>query len=114
MIETTTQDRLHDIRQLNDNLRTRGEGGRTVLSQRLAALPSDDLVLALRAVAAFSAFDERNDPHGEHDCAIVEAAGHQLLWKIDYYDPDFSHHSQNPANAGETQRVLTIMLAEEY
>lgn len=107
-------DRIATIRTLNDQLRTTGQGGRTVMTRGVMNLPTDFLVAVLRAVADFDAFAERNDPYGEHDCAIVEVAGHSVLWKIDYYDPGLDQHSDDPADAEATRRVLTIMLAEEY
>ena len=107
-------ERTAAIRQLNDTLRRIGEGGRTVLTRGLAALPTDELAMALRAVANFDAFRESNDPYGEHDCAVLSAAGHQVMWKIDYFDPELEHHSLDPADPSITSRVLTIMLAEEY
>lgn len=114
MIETQTPDRTACIRALNDRLRVKGEGGRTVLSRGIAALPPDELVEVLRRVADFAEFTEANDPHSEHDCAIVDTGMHRVLWKVDYYDPDLRFLSADPADPDLTRRVLTIMLAEEY
>jgi hypothetical protein len=36
------------------------------------------------------------------------------MFKIDYYDQTMSRHSTDPADPSITQRVVTIMLAEEY
>ena len=107
-------ERTAAIRQLNDTLRRTGEGGRTVLTRGVAALPTDELTMALRAVAGFDAFREANDPYAEHDCAVLSVAGHQVMWKIDYFDPELEHHSLDPSDPSITTRVLTIMLAEEY
>ena len=68
----------------------------------------------LRAVAGFDAFTPDNDPHGEHDCAMVDAGPERVLFKIDYYGKDMFHHSPDPADEAVTFRAMTVMLAEEY
>jgi hypothetical protein len=113
-IQTQTGIDVVAVARLNDALRVTGLGGHTLLTTGVSALEATELAAVLRAVAAFAAFDERNDPYGEHDCAIVIVDGLQVMWKIDYYDLDLSGHSGDPANADITRRVLTIMLAEEY
>ena len=55
-----------------------------------------------------------NDPHQEHDFGSFEAEGHTIFFKIDYYDKQLQMHSPDPSNPAVTQRVITIMLAEEY
>lgn len=107
-------DKTAAIRVLNDTLRKTGIGGRTVLTQGISQLPADDLAAILRGVASFDQFTERNDPYGEGDCALIDVDGHQVLWKIDYFNPDLDGHSLDPADPLVTCRVLTIMLAEEY
>ena len=69
---------------------------------------------AMSAVAAFSAFDEENDPWAEHDFGAFDIGDQKLFWKIDLYAPDLKHGSGEPANPKKTHRVLTIMLASEY
>ncbi len=65
--------------------------------------------LAVRPVAA------RPPPqHEEHDFGALEVEGHMIYFKIDYFDRDLSMHSPDPADSSATQRVITIMLAEEY
>ena len=102
------------IRALNDLLRSQGLGGNIVVTRGIAALPPAMQVDIMRAVQTFTAFDADNDPHGEHDCAALEVAGHRVLFKIDYYDATLRGHTPDPAEPRLTRRVLTIMLAEEY
>ncbi len=85
-----------------------------MLTAGVIYLPDDQRVAALEAVSTFTAFDPRNDPYCEHDCAIVQVGAIQVLWKIDYYDLDMVGHSLDPADPDLTCRVLTIMLAREY
>jgi Protein of unknown function (DUF3768) len=106
--------RRESIRRLNDGLRRTAQGGRLVMTAGVAALPEDHVSAILRAVATFDAFNADNDPHGEHDCACLSVAGHEVIWKIDYYDRELNWHSPDPADPAVTTRVLTIMLAEEY
>ena len=59
-------------------------------------------------------FCHANDPYEEHDFGSFEADGHTIMFKIDYFDRELSMHSPDPADPSVTQRVITIMLAEEY
>jgi Protein of unknown function (DUF3768) len=40
--------------------------------------------------------------------------GERIFWKIDYYDENLEHGSEDPSDLFKTTRVLTIMLAGEY
>lgn len=102
------------IRALNDELRTKGAGGRIFVSAGLKARGEVFLAATIAAMRAFDAFTEENDPHEEHDFGCVEIGGQAVFWKIDYYDPDLKFGSENPADPAVTARVLTLMLAEEY
>ena len=107
-------DQTGRIRALNDELRRTGTGGRVVLTAGVAALQPEAVAAALLAVQVYDAFTSDNDPHGEHDFALLEAAGERVIFKIDYYDREMSMHSPDSANPAVTVRVLTIMLASEY
>lgn len=107
-------DRTASIRALNDELRQSGAGGRIMLTAGVAALPPESTAAIVAAVQHFDGFSADNDPHGEHDFGMVEAAGLRLFFKIDYYDTSLTSHSDDAANPAVTVRVLTIMLASEY
>jgi hypothetical protein len=102
------------IRELNDQLRCKAIGGRIVITRGIEALGTEGVRNVLTAVAQFDEFSEDNDPWGEHDCAVLTIEGHRLIFKIDYYDRDLRWHSPDASDPAVTERVLTIMLAEEY
>lgn len=105
---------LDQIRRLNDRLRQTGHGGRVMLTTGIHAQGPEFVAAVLAAVAAFAAFSPANDPHGEHDCALLTVMDQEVLWKVDYYDVTLSAGSPDPADPAVTERVLTIMLAGEY
>lgn len=102
------------IAQLNDRLHKQRIGGRIMTTSGISALGPEAIANILTAVAGFNAFTAANDPYGEHDCAVMEIEGHDVLWKIDYYDETLSLHSPDPADPDVTVRVMTVMMAEEY
>ena len=102
------------IRELNDELRRTGRGGRILLTRGVHERGQAFVAKAVEAVRTFEAFTPENDPHGEHDFGIVEVEGATLYWKIDYYDRDEVYGSPDPADPAVTSRVLTILLREEY
>ncbi|MFN3677709.1 MAG: DUF3768 domain-containing protein [Sphingomonas pseudosanguinis] len=106
--------RRAEIARLNDHFRFTGEGGWTYLSRGVAALPIMAKEAAIRAVRHFADFTPDNDPHGEHDCALLSVGEHRIMWKIDYYPHnDTRDHAPDPADPATTKRVMTIMLAGE-
>jgi hypothetical protein len=102
------------IRALNDALRRCGRGGRIMITTGLEALGPEQITRVLAAVAAFDNFSDDNDPHREHDCAFLHVDGLQVLFKIDYFDRDLTFHSPDPSDPAVTERVMTVMLANEY
>ena len=107
-------DQTGRISALNDQLRRTGTGGRVVLTAGIAALPPETVAAIVLAVQRFDGFSADNDPHGEHDFGLVEAAGERVMFKVDYYNPSLTLHSDDAADPAVTARVLTIMLASEY
>ena len=112
-----TPEQVSQVRALNDAFRTIawGDGGRTVLTQGIDAKGLVVTLKVLRAVRAFAAFNEDNDPFNEHDFGSVEVDGEIIFFKLSYFasgDMDFG--SDAPWDADLTTRVLTIMLASDY
>lgn len=108
------QERVAKIRELNDQFRRTGIGGRFVMTGGVRALGQAALAQILQEVAGYDEFTEDNDPYGEHDFGTVRAGSVKLFWKIDYYDRSLEGGSEDPANPAVTTRVLTLMRAEEY
>lgn len=100
------------IRELNDSFRTSFQGGRVLITPGVS--DRNDLASILTRVQQFESFDEDNDPYGERDFGAFDHAGQKFFWKIDYYDADLNHGSEDPTEPAVTTRVLTVMLAEEY
>ena len=102
------------IRMLNDELRQHLLGGGAVMTPGIAALGQDAVQRLVQTIATFDDFCTANDPHGEHDFGAFEIDDHKLFFKIDYFDSTFNQCSPDPADPTVTERVITIMLAEEY
>jgi hypothetical protein len=102
------------IRFWNDHLRTFHRGGKVLLTRGIASLDVATQTKIIEAVAGFDQFTPDNDPHQEHDCAILSVEGHRIMFKIDYFDATMTYASEDPADPKQTTRVMTIMLTEEY
>jgi len=102
------------IRMLNDELRRNIWRGGAVMTPGIAALGQEAVQRLIQTIATFDDFCTANDPHGEHDFGSFEFDGTLVMFKIDYYDRDLQFHSPDPADPTVTERVITLMLAEEY
>jgi hypothetical protein len=71
-----------------------------LLAIRVAALGAKAVARIVKTIAVFDDFCHANNPHEEHDFGD--------------FDRELSMHSTDPADPSVTQRVITIMLAEEY
>ncbi len=106
--------RTDRIRILNDTFRTSLTGGSVMLTRAVAALGTEIQREILAALRHYAEFDADNDPYGEHDFGMITAQGHEILFKIDYYDQDLVRHSPDSSDPAVTHRVLTVMLAGDY
>src|SRR3982074_309768 len=81
---------------------------------RFAALGKEAVQRIVKTIEVYDAFCNANDPHQEHDFGAFDADGKRVFFKIDYYDPTLTVHSAPSSDPDVTQRVITVMLAEEY
>ena len=102
------------IRALNDELRQHLRGSKAVMTQGIAALGSEAVHRLVQTIAVFDDFCTANDPHGEHDFGAFEFDGTPVMFETDYYDKNLNFHSPDPADPAVTERMITLMLAEEY
>ena len=84
------------------------------MTRGVASLDATTQAKIIKAVGDFDKFTRDNDPHGEHDCAILSVEDYRIMFKIDYFDPTLTYASENPADPAKTARVMTIMFTDEY
>jgi Protein of unknown function (DUF3768) len=106
--------KTEQIRTLNDQLRQNFSEGTAVLTCGVAALGAEAVARIVKTITVYDDFCHANDPHQEHDFGAFEADGHVIFFKIDYFDKTRTCHSPDAADRSVTERVITIMLAEEY
>jgi hypothetical protein len=111
---STTESKTERIRHLNDAFRRTFVGGAVMITAGVEAMPLDQRRSLLQKIRNFTAFDDGNDPHHEHDFGAVDEVGERFFFKIDYYDNNTEFGSPDPADPAVTTRVLTIMRADEY
>lgn len=111
-MEVTTK--TEEIRRLNDKFRTAFVGGVVTLTTGVHSLNEETRAEVLRKVREFDNFTWDNDPYGERDFGSFDVNGMHFMWKIDHYDRDLEHGSEDPADPSKTTRVLTIMLSSEF
>lgn len=102
------------IRKLNDEFRTTFQGGRVMMTPGVLSLTEETRCEIIQRTMSFTDFNDANDPHEEHDFIAFEYAGAHVFAKIDYYSMDMDSGSDDPTDPAKTNRVLTIMTADEY
>jgi hypothetical protein len=117
---TETLSRTERIARLNDRARSGFDPSARIMFTRgcLDCFCSEDTPNGLLAQAELIKTMRRHrfeeDTYGERDFGKMTFRGETLFFKIDYYDSDLTHGSEDPADASITARVVTIMLASEY
>ncbi len=106
--------KVERIRALNDELRQYLLGGIAVITPGIAALGQAAVERIVKTISVYDDFCHANDPYEEHDFGAFDAEGARIFFKIEYFDKTLQHHSPDPSNPNVTERVITIMLAEEY
>jgi hypothetical protein len=109
----STQDKAR-IRALNDQLRQHLLGGGAVMTPGIAALGEDAVKRLVQTVGVFDDFCAANDPYEEHDFGCFEFEGTKVIFKIDCYDKSLTYHSPDSADPQVTERIITLMRADEY
>ena len=102
------------IRALNDELRHNLPNGHAVMTAGVAALGPEAVARIVKTIAVYDDFYHANDPYEEHDFGSFEADGQRIFFKIDYFAKALIYHSPDPSDPSVTERVITIMLADEY
>jgi hypothetical protein len=102
------------IRVLNDKLRQNLSTGTALITAGVAAMGAEAVARIVKTIAVYDDFCHANDPYEEHDFGSFKVDGHTIFFKIDYFDKGLTYHSPDAADCSVTERVITIMLAEEY
>ena len=112
--------RAKRIAELNDRLRKEPANrslGQVLISSGINARGAEFRAMVLTAIASMQAkdFKKGNDPYGERDFNSFTVAAKLCLFKIDYFARgNLQKPSDDPADPARTERVLTVMLADEY
>ena len=113
-LEISEAARKKKIRELNDRFRQTFQGGQVFMGRDISFLSIPEQLALVDKVKNFNEFNQGNDLYKEHDFGTVELNGVSYNWKIDYFDENMQYHSPDKSNPEVTNRVMTIMLAEEY
>jgi hypothetical protein len=113
-LELIMETKTARIRALNDELLQHLFGGIAVMTPGVAALGQVAIDRIVKTIAVYDDFCHANDAHEEHDFGSFEAEGQKILFKIDYFDKTLKYHSPDPSDPSVTERIITIMLADEY
>ncbi|MBS4082915.1 MAG: DUF3768 domain-containing protein [Rhizobiales bacterium] len=97
---------LKRIRELNDALRTKCQGGRIQFTTEVMELDPQIRGRALSYLALYNKFSDHEDD--EHDSGTFIFSGFSFVWAIGYRRPDDTGISADPSDPTKTTRVLTL------
>lgn len=112
-----TQTQLTQIAQLNDQFRQGDFSlGKLSMSPKVETLPNQEKQALLQVVGNTNNFIETKVSNSSklHDFGLVTHRDTEYIWEIDYYDKQLNSNSPNPADPRCTNRILTLMRADEY
>ena len=109
-----TKSKPAKIRELNDQFRKTGIGGRLMITAGIKAMGEKAVAEIIAKVRSFDQFTNDNDPYGERDFGKIEHNGEDIFFKMDYYDRNLEYASPDPSDPKVTMRVMTIMTGMEY
>jgi len=109
-----TQENTETIAALNDMLRQSQLTGQITLSKGVQSLNADMRKRILTGVKIYNAFAPQGDEQKERDFGAFSCDEHDIFWVIDCYDENSHYLSDNPADLNRTNRVLRVMLVDEY
>lgn len=100
-------------RRLNDELRVHLLGGGTLVSPKIAALDLPTLRRIIEQLALYDDFCEATDPSGEHASGAFDFEGATVIFEI-VVEPIKEALETSLFEPPGAERLMTIMLAEEY
>lgn len=88
--------------------------GQVFCTASIMALSDYDIASIVEKVRLFDTFDESNDPYAEHDFGSFTYKDNKIYWKIDYEDPCLEYQPKYTSEQNEPNRILTIMLSQDW
>ncbi|MDY6807014.1 MAG: DUF3768 domain-containing protein [Cyanobacteriota bacterium] len=102
------------IALLNDRFRKGDRSlGEYKLSRQILALPKHKQKQLFKDLHEFSDFNYENDPGGERKQGAIAMDGVTYIWKIDYLDLSMTMLSEDPSDANQTTRILSLIRKDE-
>ena len=110
--------RLATIARLNDRCRQGLDRTARILITRacLGAFADNrtaEIVAQAEILSALRGYQFRDAEADERDRGNFDYRGTTVYFRIDYYDAAMEYGSEDPADASQTPRMLTIMLRED-